>query len=92
MIPPNDTCRGWCWDLRRKLFDRRAVFCILRSVGLKDAATRPLAEVVVSAVITGCDTATTEESDLRQWATSLFADAEDPGRVRGSFGRLRVLW
>lgn len=54
-----------------------SVFCILKSVKLKDTATRLLPAVVVLAVVTGCEGATTDESDLPVWATSLFAEVED---------------
>lgn len=47
------------------------------SVRLTDTATRLLLMVVVTALIAGCDGATTDEPDLPDWATSLFADVED---------------
>ena len=54
-----------------------SLFCILMSVRLTDTASRLLLMVVVTALIAGCDGATTDEPDLPDWATSLFADVED---------------
>jgi len=53
-----------------------SLFCILKSVRLRDTATRLLLVVVVLAVVTGCDGATSDEADFPEWASSLFADLE----------------
>ena len=55
--------------------------CILKSVRITDTATRLLLMVVVTALLAGCGGATTDESDLPEWAASLFADVEDLATV-----------
>lgn len=56
------------------------MFCILKSMRLTQP-TRLLLVVAVVVVVTGCDSATTDESDLPEWARSLFADIEDLATV-----------
>jgi hypothetical protein len=57
------------------------LFCILKSVGLKNTSTRLFLITVIIVAITGCDGASTDEADLPDWATSLFADVEDLATV-----------
>ncbi len=63
------------------LLDRRLPVLHSQIGEAQEHASRLLQMVVIIVVIAGCDGVSTDDADLPDWATSLFADVESLTRV-----------